>query len=524
MRLSQSELDYIRSRQTGIRPTNRQTVSNKRNFTEIATTYLPQKQQEQLQTAKNVLAAGAGNPIALAAGIVAGATTGSASAGAATVGAVSTLMTSLDDEYEEGEAEYMRNLGYTGGAWSLSEGLGAISGLFTGRTSQFSKDLQAYRGKQREMKRLRLKGSGDYRLTSNSLVSGGGESAGDIQIISGQRSTTIRYREYLGDVFTHPTTPGAFSIASYDINPGLVSTFPWLAPIAQQYEQWTPNGIVFEFKSTSSEYVATQALGSVIMAAEYDQLDSPFLNKSEMLNSAYANECKPSCNALHGIECAPTDRPVNILFTRSGGVPTGGDIRDYDCARFSIATQGGATANLNLGSLYVHYDITFRKEQLYNAITAKGLMYDMISTATSCPGVASATPLPTLGNGNFRQPGSTILMTIGGLGTTVIMPSWVQGGRWAVEYFCWTSNTPTSVGTIACTSNCTPAAMPMYPLTTNIYPPLWLYTNAATTQSFARMIFDVTGPNATLTFSAFNIATNRLQMHVSVYQMGNYPN
>ena len=205
-------------------------------------------------------------------------------------------------------------------------------------------------------------GMGDYELRSNSLIRNNG--SGDVEIVThSSRGTRIRFREYIGDVFTHPDEAGKFYAKNYAINPGLAATFPWLSPIAQQYDQWTPNGIIFEFKSTSSEYVATQALGSVIMASEYDMLDEPYSSKIEMLNSAYSNEAKPSQHILHGLECDPRDNPEYIYYTRQND-DFKGDIRDYDLCRFTVATQGGSTADLNLGSLYVHYDITFRKEQL----------------------------------------------------------------------------------------------------------------------------------------------------------------
>lgn len=222
-----------------------------------------------------------------------------------------------------------------------------------------------------------LFGSGDYQLKSNSLIAGGGRATGPIQITpQGNRAVRIVYREYIGDVYSHPTTPGAFWIEGFPINPGSYETFKWLPPIAAQFEQWTPNGIVFEFKSTSSEYVSNQALGSVIMATEYDLYDQPYVSKVEMLNSAYANEAKPSDHIIHGIECNPRDNPQSIFYVRTGALSqVDGDLRDYDLGRFYVATQGIPFANANLGSLYVHYDITFRKEQLYGGIIGNNILY-----------------------------------------------------------------------------------------------------------------------------------------------------
>lgn len=268
-------------------------------------------------------------------------------------------------------------------------------------------------------------GMGDYVLKSNSLVQTGGATDSDVQIVpQGNRAVRIVYREYLGDVYTHPTVPGAFNLASFRINPGLLSTFPWLAPIAQQYEQWTPNGIVFEFKSTSSEYVATQALGSVIMATEYDSLDSVYPNKQAMLNSAYSNEAKPSERIVHGVECDPRDTPNHIYYCRSGDtLPSNANIRDYDLGTFTIATQGGATANLNLGSLYVHYDITLRKEQLFNGVPLKGQLYQVVTRSGV---VAGATPIgdtTTQSDGNIE--------CFSGI-NRITFPTYCTGANWIV--------------------------------------------------------------------------------------------
>lgn len=206
-------------------------------------------------------------------------------------------------------------------------------------------------------------GKGDYTLKSNSLVDAGGSISSGVKIQpAGPRETRIIYREYIGDVVSD--SAGGFKLGSYLINPGNADLFPWLSTVARCYEQWTPNGIMFEFKSTSSEYVSSQALGSVIMATDYDTYDTLYANKVEMLNSAYSNEAKPSQHILHGIECDPRDTPNMIMYCDHGDIPSGADQRDYYLGRFQIATQGGPASAVTLGSLYVHYDITFRKESV----------------------------------------------------------------------------------------------------------------------------------------------------------------
>lgn len=287
-------------------------------------------------------------------------------------------------------------------------------------------------------------GVGDYTLRSNSLIKAGSTDTSKVEIIpAGPRETRIIYREYIGDVFTHPTTAGAFFAKQYPLNPGLVSLCPWLAPIAQQYEQWTPNGIIFEFRSTSSEYVATQALGSVIMATEYDSLDAAFSNKQDMLNAAYSNESKPSDRIVHGVECDPRDNPNRIFYVRSGAVPAGGSVRDYDLGTFTIATQGGSTANLNLGSLYVHYDITFRKEQLFGGVPMKGLLQGEWKMELPSAPYPLGASIPQEIKSTF-QPGD-ISFTIGAGVHRIHLPKYTVGAKFLIIYFTEESSSTASV-------------------------------------------------------------------------------
>lgn len=236
-----------------------------------------------------------------------------------------------------------------------------------GAGKQFARDTIGGLAKRARGSLMSFFGSGYYELVSNSLVDGGGKVSSDnIRIVpAGNREVRIMYREYLGDVTA--AAMGVFNVQSYTINPGLPQTFPWLSNISSSFDQYTLNGCLFEFKTTSSDYTSNQALGSVIMATEYDVVDGPYTNKTDMLNSAYAQEAKPSISALHGIECAINDTPTTVKFTRDDSLvlPSSYDARDYDWGIFCIATQGGTqTADVTVGSLYIHYDITFRKEQV----------------------------------------------------------------------------------------------------------------------------------------------------------------
>lgn len=220
-------------------------------------------------------------------------------------------------------------------------------------------------------------GFGDYTVTSNSLVTGGGGANSSLQIVSeGNREVRVIGKEYVGDIFTNPSTAGAFYQQNFAINPGNVDVFPWLSTMASQYQQWKPNGIVFAFQSTSGDITSGQALGKIICATDYNTttLSTTFENANEMLSESYSNESVPTRNILHGLECAPKERAREIYFVRTGGIPSGTSLAEYDLCQTTFATVGGPAANTNLGSLYVHYDITFYKNTLYNGISNKGLV------------------------------------------------------------------------------------------------------------------------------------------------------
>lgn len=235
--------------------------------------------------------------------------------------------------------------------------------------------------------RKRLKnwtGLGDYNITGNSLMANIDQTqGGDLRISTGQRSTRVTNREYLGEVVTGPVQ-GEFHSQSFRINPANVYTFPWLSPIASQYDQYKAKGILFEFQSTATEYTATTAsLGSVIMATDYDVNDKPYSSKSQMLNAAFSQESKMSNSAVHGIECDPHELQRNVFYTRATGVFREQTDRDHDIGIFTIATQGGGLpANQSIGSLYIHYDVELLKEQVYGGIPSKGTLFSTYVTDT----------------------------------------------------------------------------------------------------------------------------------------------
>lgn len=209
----------------------------------------------------------------------------------------------------------------------------------------------------------KITGWGDYKVTSNSLLG----ADGSIVPVFGEDSIRVRKRECIA----HINATQDFNNNVFPINPGLSEVFPWLSSIAQNYEQYKFNGLVFQFKSTSSDAIASTTnlgLGQVILATDYNADSSPFVNDLQMLGTMFSNSDKPSRDILHAIECAPSQQAQKLYYCRSGDVPSGADARLYDMGIFQLATLNMGANYEGMGQLFVSYDITFSKAVMNNQL------------------------------------------------------------------------------------------------------------------------------------------------------------
>lgn len=208
-------------------------------------------------------------------------------------------------------------------------------------------------------------GSGDYKLSGETVASNVLVNAGQApQFVKG-KGTVICHREFVADL----SGTSAFTNTQYVINPGLVATFPWLNAFAQNFEEYRIHGMIFEFKSTSSEYnTGGNALGSVVMATQYNIQSPAFANKVAMENYDFAVSCKPSESMIHAIECKPKEGVLQNYFVRTNSyTPTGVDNRFTDYANFNIATVGNSSTNI-IGELWCSYCIEFFKPRVPSTV------------------------------------------------------------------------------------------------------------------------------------------------------------
>lgn len=204
----------------------------------------------------------------------------------------------------------------------------------------------------------KLLGQGEYQLKQNTIL----KPSSVPYMHSNDNSIRIRHKEFITNV--EATTD--FSLESYSVNPGLSRTFPFLSSLAQNYEQYELKGLVFYFKSTSADSLnsTNTALGSIILASDYNSLDSSFTTKQGMEATTFSTSARPSVDQIHGIECDTSQSSGPVLrYVRSGAIPAGADIRLYDWCNTQIASSGVQATSV-CGELHVAYDVILRNPQL----------------------------------------------------------------------------------------------------------------------------------------------------------------
>jgi hypothetical protein len=164
------------------------------------------------------------------------------------------------------------------------------------------------------------------------------------------KSVRIAHRELVNGSVSSNTI---FSVSStYALNPGLAATFPWLAPQAQQGEQYRCHKLRFDYVPI----VPTSQAGDIMLVPDYDASDPPPTTETQALDnvgavtdSVWANVC---CDldvpSMHALGPRRYVRPCNIA----------GDIKTFDVGTMFICTNN-VTTTPTIGKLFVEYDFEF---------------------------------------------------------------------------------------------------------------------------------------------------------------------
>jgi hypothetical protein len=231
----------------------------------------------------------------------------------------------------------------------------------------------------------KITGWGSYKVQNNTLSEGNAvpsfTQTGDGVIIC--------HREFIQDIVGST----AFNNVAIPVNPGMATTFPWLASVAESFEEYEFLGLVFEYRPSSGSAVATNssALGIVVYATDYNVNAPPFGTKQMMESYEYSTSTVPFNAMIHPVECSPNNRNVlNTHLVRTSSLPTGADQQFYDIGNFEFATQGMQSA-YNVGELWVSYHVALKKPRIGVSALEYAHIVDSSQNATAAAPMGTGT-------------------------------------------------------------------------------------------------------------------------------------
>jgi hypothetical protein len=244
----------------------------------------------------------------------------------------------------------------------------------------------------------------------------------------------VCHREYVAEIIGS----AVYTSQTFNINPGLKGTFPWLSTVASNFEKYKFRYCRFAYEPESS----TTSTGSVMMAIDLDVLDPVPASKISLMSIKDAQRSPPWSSCV-------TSLPERVaeLYTRDAAITASNyDLKTYDAGLLTVATQGQASVNI-VGELYVEYCVELHVPQLSpNSTLTAQAVNNQAATSTSPFGNPTLLALTFSGSNNLWAinggnvlatvcvPGDTFLFTLnlnpttGGPITGLALTAGVGGG------------------------------------------------------------------------------------------------
>lgn len=204
----------------------------------------------------------------------------------------------------------------------------------------------------------KITGRGSYQVSHNTLQrqSVMGADAQNIPTFApSEHGSRVRHREFIGNIVS-PPTPEVFNNESYRLAVDNKTLFPWLGELAARYQKVIYHGMVFYYKTTSTDYNNS---GTVQLAVNYNATEEEYTSTAQMLNSMFSTSTKPSVSAAAPIECDPNTMPKGGYYIRHPlSVNSDTDLRMSTVGTLNVATEGlTLPSGTVLGQLWCTYDV-----------------------------------------------------------------------------------------------------------------------------------------------------------------------
>lgn len=155
------------------------------------------------------------------------------------------------------------------------------------------------------------------------------------------------------------------------------------------------------------------------MATEYNVYNGTFASKQQMENYEFANSSKPSKSFYHTVECAKRETPFTTMYVATAAntqaASLSGDLRMYYLGLFQLATVGMQSNGIDIGELWVSYEVEFKKPRIQVGQAAdggNGSNIDHFSFSAATTNAINQSPVT-----GITSP------TLFGSGTALILPS-----------------------------------------------------------------------------------------------------
>lgn len=202
-----------------------------------------------------------------------------------------------------------------------------------------------------------ITGYGSYEVDHNTIMTSTqiGAAAENIPTFQkGSHGSTITHREFIRNVVA-PATPNDFTNVSDRLGIDNTNVFPWLARLSTRYQRYKVKGMVFQYRSTSTDFNNS---GTVAIAVNYNATERPYNNMPAVLNSQFACSSKPSVSFYAPVECDPKSHPDGYYIRHEDEIQGVTDVRMSSIGILNVVTAGlTLPAGTILGELWVTYEI-----------------------------------------------------------------------------------------------------------------------------------------------------------------------
>jgi len=168
------------------------------------------------------------------------------------------------------------------------------------------------------------------------------------------------------------------------------------------YEQYEAKGMIVTFVPLVSDSNQSGIMGSVIISANQNSGAGKCTTKQQQLEMDGVQTGRICDKVIIGIECDPKQHSgSNLLYTRSGPVPSGQDVKTYDLALLQVATSGIPSSvypsGTVLGEIWISYDLEFSSPRMYSGL-GMAIPCDRFQVYSGAAGSTAAMPLGTAPN------------------------------------------------------------------------------------------------------------------------------